>query len=271
MVNKLPMAIGVALLCVAQAKHVHAYSNPEYYGTPVAMGGGGGRWFTGSSADGYACDVCHTGGNGPELAIAGLPTDGFTPGAHYQITIRWPAEAQLALVAEFTDEQRRGAGTLTLPNPQNTELYERCSLEEGDGALPTALFEAEGSRTLFTVFDCGAQATRFRWTAPAAASGPLWFNLGFVASNEDAGPAGDGVTLVRRSLRAAGAAAAPRVVAQSGCSALVARPRVQSGAHASSWFAGLCAVAMVVRVGRRRRVAPRRRCAAALHRSEEVV
>jgi MYXO-CTERM domain-containing protein len=243
MANLGPIAIGMALLCVAPAKHVYAYSNPEFYGTEVAMGGGGGRWFTGSSADGYGCDVCHTGGTGTDLAIAGLPVDGYTPGGRYQITIRWPAGAQLALVAEFTDELAQGVGAIDLPNPMSFQPYELCSIEEGSGEAPVGLFEAAGNRKLFTVIDCGAQATRFRWTAPATASGPLWFNLGFVSSNEDAGPTGDGVTLVRRSLRAAGAASAPRVVAQSGCSVSPAGSR----AGRSWWMLVMAGIGWVVR------------------------
>lgn len=243
MANLWPIAIGVALFCAAPAKHVHAYSNPEFYGTEVAMGGGGGRWFTGSSADGYGCDVCHAGGTGPDLAIAGLPVEGFTPGGRYQITIRWPLEAQLALVAEFTDEQKRGAGTIDLPSPQSFQPYELCSLEEGDGNPPVGLYDAEGDRKLFTVIDCGAQATRFRWTAPTTATGPVWFNLGFVSSNEDAGPTGDGVTLVRRSLRAMGAASSPRVVAQSACSS---NP-VGSRAGSSWWMLALVGLGWIAR------------------------
>jgi uncharacterized protein (TIGR03382 family) len=230
------MLLGAALLLSAtQAQRARAFSQPDLYAESVTMGGGGGRWFTGSSADGYGCDVCHTGGTAQDLAITGLPLDGFTPGGHYEITIGWPAATQLALVAEFTDEQRHGVGLLELPQPLTTAMAERCSEEEGGGGLPTALHEAEGGRTLFSVIDCGAQLARFRWTAPSAVAGPVWFNLGFVAANEDAAPSGDGVTLVRRSLQTMGAALETRVVAQ-GCTVL---PGTGSHGGGFSWMLGL--------------------------------
>jgi hypothetical protein len=221
---QLPLLRSAALLWLCAWPAVaFAYSDPTLYAEPTDIGGGAGRWFTGSSADGYGCDVCHTGGAGPDLSITGLPVDGFMPGQNYEIDIQWPEKAQLALIAEFTDEQRHGAGTLTLPRPEATKEFERCALDEG-GQLPTGLFAAESGRNLFSVIDCGAKATRVRWTAPAVAGGPVWFNLGFVASNEDAMPGGDGVTMVRRALHAAGAALDARPIAQ-GCSvALDSRP-----------------------------------------------
>lgn len=246
MADKGLFLMGAVLGCAVLPASARAYSDPSLYPEPVDIGGGGGRWFTGSSADGFACDVCHTGGTGPNITVGGLPDEGITPGAHYDIFLSWPANAQLSLTAEFTDELRRGAGTIALPNPQSTQPFERCALEEG-GELPTGLFEAENGRNVFTVIDCGAQSTRFRWTAPAAIAGPLWFNVGFVASNEDARPTGDGVTIVRRALHAAGAAMTRRVITQ-GCNA--------NGASAHSmggwWLLGLGLVSFY-RVRRARR------------------
>ena len=193
--------------------------------------------------------MCHTGGRGADVSITGLPIDGFVPGQHYEVGITWPPKTQLALVAEFSDEQRRGAGTIALPQPQATKEYERCALNQG-GQLPTALFEADSGRNLFTVIDCGAVSTRFRWTAPITASGPVWFNLGFVASNMDGKPAGDGVTLVRRSLRAANAAMEVRAIAQ-GCSAAPLAAQHASSRVCWGWL-GLAGL-VVVGLGRARR------------------
>jgi hypothetical protein len=236
--SRLPIAIGVALVCATLHARVRAYADPNLYADSVMNGGGGGRWFTGSSADGYGCDVCHTGRAGPDLAISGLPIGGFIPGAHYEVAVGWPLGAQLALVAEFTDEQKQGAGTITARDADALELYERCSIEEGEGAPPFALYDAEGGRKLFTIIDCGAQSTRFRWTAPIAVNGPVWFNLGFVAADEDASPAGDGVTLVETSLQAVGATMEPRVVAQ-GCDAIAAGARGRAG----WWMLGVLGIA----------------------------
>ena len=244
------LAIGAALVGAVLHGRAHAYSSPDLYAESVMNGGGGGRWFTGSSADGFACDVCHTGGDGPPLAISGLPLDGFMPGARYEVAIAWPLGAQLALVAELTDEQQQGAGTIALRDPDAIALSERCSEEEGSGAPPFALHDAERGRTLFTIIDCGAQSTRFRWTAPAVVTGPVWFNLGFVAADEDASPAGDGVTLVETPLHAAGASMDPRVLAQ-GCDAIAAGSRRGAG----GWMLGLLAVGWLLRARRKLEVA----------------
>ena len=96
--------------------HALAFSSPETYDLPTLEAGGGGRFFTGTPADGFGCDVCHEGGPPVELQIAGLPVDGYEPGASYEITITWPLSAEhIALLAEITDESRQKAGTLTLP------------------------------------------------------------------------------------------------------------------------------------------------------------
>jgi hypothetical protein len=195
-----------------------AFSDPLAYPDAVDVGGGGGRWFTGSSADGYGCDVCHSGGAAADLDVRGLPLDGFAPGQPYEITVSWPVEVEtLTLVAEFTDEVRQGAGVLALPREDALQPDESCALEEGGGP-GTALHEAESQRILLSLVDCGVRRVRFQWTAPATApETPIWFNLGLVVSNVDATPLGDGVTLVRRPFVAVGGALGTRTVAQ-GCS-----------------------------------------------------
>jgi MYXO-CTERM domain-containing protein len=60
---------------------------------------------------------------------------------------------------------------------------------------------------------------RFKWTAPVVAPGTVWFNVGFVNSNDDALPGGDGVTLVAMPLPPSGTALATRTVTQGSCSA----------------------------------------------------
>ena len=195
-----------------------AFSDPLSYADPAEVGGGGGRWFTGSAADGYSCDVCHEGEPGADLSVSGLPLEGFVPGTSYEVTLAWPATTQhQALIAEFTDENRLGAGAIELPRPDTLREGERCAGEQL-GFPSSDVHEFEPGRQLVSVVDCGARFLRFRWTAPVAVAGPVWFNAGFVASNEDATPAGDGVTMVRRPLVPAGTSLGARVVAQQGCS-----------------------------------------------------
>jgi hypothetical protein len=57
-------AFWLAGLClVALPLPVHAFSDPARFGKypeeEGGLGGGGGRFFTGSPADGYGCSVCH--------------------------------------------------------------------------------------------------------------------------------------------------------------------------------------------------------------------
>jgi hypothetical protein len=215
------MTIGVCLQLPAPAR---AFSDPQAYADPVDLGGGAGRWFTGSSADGYGCDVCHTGAAGADLTISGLPIAGFVSGRSYEVTVTWPVSVpHLALVAEFSDEQRRGAGTIALPRPEALKPDELCGAELA-GELPAQVHDADSGRKLVSVIDCGARKLRFQWTPPPppSAAGPLWFNVGFVSSNQDAAPTGDGVTLVRQPLPAAGQSLPARSIAQ-GCDVLPAR------------------------------------------------
>ncbi len=206
------------LMCCIPQAHARAFSDPIAYADPVDVGGGAGRWFTGSSADGFACNVCHTGQAGVDLVVSGLPVEGYVPGRGYEVSVTWPLFVKdLALIAEFTNEDRSGAGTLELPRADALKQPELCSAEEG-GESPAAIHEAGDQRQLVSVVDCGAKLVRFRWTSPLMAASPIWFNLGFVVSNADATPAGDGVTLIARPLTSAGTPLEADEVA-TGCSA----------------------------------------------------
>jgi hypothetical protein len=232
---------------LAPVASAHAFSDPAAYEDPVDVGGGAGRWFTGSSADGFACNACHTGKAGESLVVSGLPVEGYVPGNAYEITLTWPPYVMdVALVAEFTTEDRRGAGTLALPRPDALKPAELCAADEG-GESPAAIHEVEPARQLVSIVDCGAKMLRFQWTAPLTAANPVWFNAGFVTSNQDASPAGDGVTLIARPLPPAGASLPTDMVAQ-GC-ALVTRAE-RSPSH--SYLAVAVAVLAIWRTRRRR-------------------
>jgi hypothetical protein len=139
------------------------------------------------------------------------------------VFLSWPASVEhFALIAELTDENRHGAGTIALPRPDAMMPFERCGMDLG-GFPAAQLNEADAGRKLVSVIDCGAKSARFQWTAPTVAQGTLWFNAGFVTSNVDASASGDGVTMVRRPLFAAGTSLPTRAVAQ-GCD-VSSRPR----------------------------------------------
>ncbi|HYJ08118.1 MAG TPA: DUF2271 domain-containing protein [Polyangiaceae bacterium] len=99
------LALGVGL------PRARAFSEPKLYGDLPAEGGGGGRYFTGSPADGYGCGSCHTGQGSFPIAITGLPVDGYVPGKPYVVRVSWPLAAQRALSA--TAQGFRPSTTLT--------------------------------------------------------------------------------------------------------------------------------------------------------------
>lgn len=129
---------GVATLGVSS--RAWAFTNPTDYGTypdgsPASVGFGAGRYFTGSPADGYSCEVCHSNPRNYSFPLThkGLPLDGYVPGKQYKIEISWP-EATAAymtaktqglnpvatLVAEFIAEDGGPAGTLSFSNAAET-------------------------------------------------------------------------------------------------------------------------------------------------------
>jgi MYXO-CTERM domain-containing protein len=207
----------------------HAFSEPRSYFDDPAKGGGGGRWFTGSPAEGYGCSVCHT-GFGPEpLYVDGLPTTGYLPGTTYDIRLAWPEFAKLAtdvqnaanpqtpsmgLVAELVAENGVASGSIEI-DKKTTVVAEQCEVPAGQPAAqlysvhpakPTAetsSCEANGlgQRCLVAVLGCGAQQLHFRWTAPPQWQGPIWFAAGFVATAQISGnPQGDAVNEMTRVL-----------------------------------------------------------------------
>ena len=215
------------LLCVLvwllMAAHTaHAYSSFGDYTRSIEEGGGGGRLFSGTPADGYGCDVCHRGAEGATLEVAGLPLDGYVPGRAYELTFLWPPTApHVALMAEFTDAAGRPSGTTALAPYATWQPAELCE----DGAFPAAdvcrlggeasgccrdldpsrdACSFPGERSVLWLLDCGSRAARLVWTAPPTAAGDVWFSGGMVTSNVANDPLGDGVTLVRHRLHALG-------------------------------------------------------------------
>lgn len=216
---------------LGQPGRAHAFSDPDRYSESTETGGSAGRHFTGSPLDGYGCNACHQGGPALPVSVSGLPTDGYQPGATYEVSIRLdsgnPAvEPHAALVLEFADEQRRPAGTIAPPeipaDPSQFPIAELC-VEEGVATGFALRQIAKDGRNLIAVPECGAHAVRFFWTAPASSVGTIWMAGGVVHSDEQASPAGDGVTLLRRPLPSVVGQAYMREVA-SGCSVAAATP-----------------------------------------------
>ncbi len=240
------------------ASRVLAFSEPAYYPSDPAGGGGGGRWFTGSPAEGYGCSVCHTGSPTQQqypLYVEGLPAAGYVPGATYDVRLTWPEfasnaaalrQAMLApsmgVVAELLAEQGTASGTIDIDR-KNAVPGEICELPAGmlamdlysvkpgpapgstQATMPPSVTHCDanhlGFRCLLTVRSCGARELDFRWTAPAQWQGPIWFSAGFVATDQLSGtPENDSVREVKLPLMpATSGAALYESKLQGGCSA----------------------------------------------------
>ena len=98
----------VALSLGGLSSRAHAFSSSSRFAAPVsgletgAWGGGGGRWFTGSPGDGYACAVCHGDREGP-FTVEGIP-EVFEPGMEYVFEIAWPEDENGAVALEMGHE-----------------------------------------------------------------------------------------------------------------------------------------------------------------------
>ena len=135
-VGKTCCALMVSWMCVSVPAVARAFSSPEAYPEAAIDGGGGGRWFTGSAAEGFGCGVCHSAAPGQRhfpLYVSGLPAAGYEPRARYEILLSWPEFTQrwlqlrpnpaapanallpvpaIGLTAEFIAESGKASGTL---------------------------------------------------------------------------------------------------------------------------------------------------------------
>lgn len=156
-----PCAVGIAMaarlvvMAVATAMFLSpgraaAYSSAVGFIDGADTGGGGGRWFTGSPAEGHDCSVCHDASGVQRsypLYVSGLATP-YTPDTDYAVDIAWPEFAafwqqqrqlavqnpalvpdppEMGLVAEFVPESGRASGTIEfdLNQAQTDEFCER--------------------------------------------------------------------------------------------------------------------------------------------------
>ena len=182
---------------------VHAYSDLFRFNDRAVSGGGGGRWFTGSPADSYGCDVCHESTTPEPITVSGLP-DGYEPGAQYEISVIWSsASARVNGLVEITDTLGRGAGYASLAEPPLTAA-ELCQPNEGQ--IPAALLleppdvALDPQRQLIGMQDCGGSLLRWRWTAPAQDIGPLFFAGGVVAPDQHRDALGDRVSMLFKTI-----------------------------------------------------------------------
>ncbi|MET0340910.1 MAG: DUF2271 domain-containing protein [Polyangiales bacterium] len=185
-------ALAVAL---TQAAHAHAYSDPTMFNEPALRGGGAGRQYTGSPADGYTCATCHRGGAAPGLFLYGMP-EVLDPGTTYQITLRWTQpEISHALQLELLTERGETPVVTLTPEPMVTPLSRCESLP--DGELATYAVDLPGRRVL-GVRDCGAGELSFSFVAPQTER--VYVTASLVRSDSMGTAEGDGVLDLARTL-----------------------------------------------------------------------
>jgi MYXO-CTERM domain-containing protein len=223
-----------ALACVERAQ---AYSERDKYERTVGLGGGGGRYFTGSPVDGYACSVCHQGAPEPKVSVIGLPEDGYEPGRLYEIEIAWDNSNPMfrqALHLEFVGRDGKAAGQLVRIDP---DVRQVCSGMENR----TADYQLEPSgRKILGVAPCGSGHVRFRFSPPE--TDDVAFAMSLVVSDRGGSAEGDGVYNHQQVLRRIGVKGP-----EQGCA--VHTP----GATASSVFAALLSALGLILHRRRRR------------------
>ena len=244
--RKLSLRAPLGLLCggalLAGAESARAFSAQEIFAEPSEAGGGAGRFFSGSPVDPFSCDVCHRGGDVPQVELEGLP-ERILPGERYEVRVGFAGDdASHALHLELMQEDGTHAD-LVLPAEHEATREARC---DGLADSVPAFYAVDlGRRRVLGVQDCGASELRFSFTAPEVDR--LYFALSVVRSDSSATAAGDGTAQVRRVLRAESAAGS----SSGGCSVA---SRQSSAGSAGYGFSQIALGGLLLFALRRRRL-----------------
>jgi hypothetical protein len=214
-----------------QAAVVRAFAEPDSFGVSVLYGGGGAKFFTGSHAEGYTCQVCHSGGASPAVSVIGLPIDGYEPGQIYRITVDWPDDLRaVGLNVEMTDAAGNRFGELV---PVDPKLLSAADLCPNAPSSNVAQFDLSNQRRILAVANCGQHQTTIEWRAPTQVV-QGWFTGSLVAADRKKNVEGDGVTNISRVFGVKGAPAPLAGDLAAGCSALH-----EPSSTAFAWFGWL--------------------------------
>lgn len=146
-----------------------AFALPQDFQAPVAVGGGGGRRFTGSPTSKWDCGVCHDPKADLALTVKATPdslfTDGYVPGTTYTLDLSISDAAPKS--SAFAVEIARGAlvsgpkfaGTFTAVAGQPKCKDGLDVVEIQDGAAPGEAAQARGCIA-------GVSTWQVTWTAP---------------------------------------------------------------------------------------------------------
>lgn len=241
-------ALVCASLALAAPSGARAYSDPERFTVDVTGGGGGGRYFTGSPVDGYACSVCHDSQDSPipTVSVRGLPVDdGYVPGTVYDVEVSWPpGTPSVGIQLEMVGRDGKGAALLSLPDEGSLAPSAHCG-GLADESVASYL-TTDGDRTIVGLRSCKAGSLRFKFTAPNTAD--VAFSGGLVTSDDSATAAGDGFVSLNRVLYRYGEAKAST---PGGCSMWPATLGLELAPGSRS--VGLLGLALAAWWARRRR------------------
>lgn len=242
---------GLALLtlCTLCPGKLYAFHNPARFFEDAIMGGGGGRFFTGSPADGFTCATCHVSAEPMPVSILGLPTSGYVPGQTYRITVTWPEGYEnVAFNAEITDDAGRTLGSLATPSPDSLSAADLCKEISSPAAQvgPT-----KDGRSLVISGACEQRQGTFEWTAPVSDGAMAWFSGAALASDANGDTAGDRVAVFSRILAPQGGASvdAVHVEGLTGLCALAPRGSADPGPRSTG---GLLVLLLLLLLRRRR-------------------
>lgn len=281
-INAIRLCSWLTVACFCMPSSVFAFSAPNIYGEPAATGGGAGRYFTGSPADGYGCAACHTGPGSLPVRVTGIPAEGYVPGREYAVHLAWPdamvrANAAIAanlrpsmtIVAEFVAEDGSDSGRIDI-QPMFASPGEFCTDTDPAApktlaALAAQLYETdptnveappktvtscsggvENRRCVIATRSCGSSELRIRWTAPQKWRGPIWFSAGFVMTDDASGVPNDldFVTEISAPMNAASIGEAYETALEAGCTAAPGR---RSGTHGWLGFGALLSTLALLR------------------------
>jgi len=180
----------IAAMLVPAAASAH--SDRALFDDPAIVGGAGGRYFTGSRVDGYACSVCHTGGGTTDaFTIDPLP-ETLEAGRRYDIFVRWTQpELQHSLNFELS-MPNGGNPMIVIPTGGAVPRESRCN-QAADGVPAVYLIEA-GVRRVVGIEPCGASMVNASFVANG---GPIELSIGAVIGDNSETPIGD-ATFERR-------------------------------------------------------------------------
>ncbi|HEY4181095.1 MAG TPA: MYXO-CTERM sorting domain-containing protein [Kofleriaceae bacterium] len=176
--------ISAVLLAPASA---FAFSDPATFADTAINGGGGGRYFTGSRAEGYSCSACHQGGPSTHFVVDPLPNP-LVAGTQYKLVVHWtdPTTPQ-ALQLEISTTT--GANpTVSIPAATALPAESRC--DGSPTGLPAVYSVDVGTRRIIGVEDCGASRVEVSFVATGD---PIEVSIGGVLGNGDGTANGDGV------------------------------------------------------------------------------